>query len=178
MTVLRTPHLLLRPPRSDDAVHIADLINNERISRNLARVPFPCTLDDVRNWLAVLSHEAHNAHVFALTRAGKPVGVIGLEGDDPGDAAELGYWLGEPWWRGGWMSEAAVAVVGHGFEGLRFERVTAGYRHGNEASRRLLLSLGFRITGHTRMFSRGARATVDVARTEITRREWLRGGGR
>jgi ribosomal-protein-alanine N-acetyltransferase len=178
MTVLRTPRLLLRPPRSEDATYIADLINNERISRNLARVPFPCTLDDVRNWLAVLSHEAHDAHVFALTRGPEPIGVIGLEGDDHSDTAELGYWLGEPWWRGGWMSEAAFAVVRHGFEDLCFERVTAGYRRGNEASRRLLLHLGFRITGHTRMYSRGSRAVVEVARTEITRREWLRGGCR
>jgi hypothetical protein len=76
------------------------------------------------------------------------------------------------------MGEAVTAVLQHGFITGGYDRITAGYRHGNEASRRILLRAGFRHTGHTRRRSLGRKAMMDIATVEITRREWLREGAR
>jgi RimJ/RimL family protein N-acetyltransferase len=171
---LKTSRLLLRPLRLDDAIALSDLINNERISRNLARVKHPYTLDDANMWLASRDHADQGLPVFAITLDGRLIGVIGIEEDQIADSAEFGYWLGEPWWGRGYMREAANAVLAHGFEAAGCERCTSGYRHGNEASRRILEGLGFRHTGHARRFSAARKAIMDVATLEITRREWER----
>jgi ribosomal-protein-alanine N-acetyltransferase len=175
-TVLDTPRMKLRAPRDQDAIAVAQLINNPAVSRNLTRVPHPYALDDARIWLAGLKRSQGRAHVFALTLDEAPIGVIGLEEHSPEPSAELGYWLGEPWWGNGYMSEAARAVLHYGFGTIELERVTSGYRHGNEASRRILSRLGFRHTGHARVHSLALKRMISIATVEVTRREWLRGG--
>jgi len=173
--ILETRRLQLRPLREADPLAVALLANNWHISQNLLRVRFPYSLDDARSWLALLGQ---TGHVFAITLDDGLIGVIGLEEDHCGSAAELGYWLGEPWWGRGLMGEAVTAVLKHGFITGGYDRITAGYRHGNEASRRILLRAGFRHTGHTRRRSLGRKAMMDIATVEITRREWLREGAR
>ena len=81
--------------------------------------------------------------------------------------------LAEPWWGNGYTGKAAAAVLAHGFMKAGYERITSGYRHGNEASRRILDRLGFRHIGHHLIFSAGRSAMMQAASVEITRREWL-----
>ena len=57
--------------------------------------------------------------------------------------ADLGYWLAEPFWHRGIMSEAANAVLEHGREHLGLARVWADYYEGNEASRKVMERAGF-----------------------------------
>ena len=57
--------------------------------------------------------------------------------------AELGYWLAEPYWHRGIMTEAAQAVLEHGRKHLSLARVWADYYEGNEASRQVMERLGF-----------------------------------
>lgn len=57
--------------------------------------------------------------------------------------AELGYWLAEPFWHQGFMTEAADAVIAHARKNLGIRRVWADYYEGNEASRKVMERLGF-----------------------------------
>lgn len=57
--------------------------------------------------------------------------------------AELGYWLAEPFWHSGIMTEAARAVLEHARRDLGIRRVWADYYEGNDASRRVMERLGF-----------------------------------
>jgi len=170
---LTTKHLVLRPIREDDARAVAGLINNPRISHKLTRVRFPYVLDDAHSWLATMKTANDQAHVFAIVHDHGLIGVIGLEKDPLADEAELGYWLSEQWWGKGLMSEAVRAVAAFAFSDLGYARIIAGYRHGNEASRRILIGLGFRHTGHKRAYSLGTKTMIDIATLEITRREWI-----
>jgi RimJ/RimL family protein N-acetyltransferase len=172
--ILATSRLLLRPPRAGDAYVVADLINNPRIAHNLARVRSPYSLDDAHNWLNGLHASADP--VFAITLNGKLIGVIGIEGER--HEGELGYWLSDPYWGMGYTREAATTIIEHAFATTGYEAIVAGYRHGNEASRRILIGLGFRHTGHAQVYSLGRKAKVLTARLEITRREWNSGRAR
>jgi RimJ/RimL family protein N-acetyltransferase len=174
---IETPRLILRPIRESETLALAHAVNNRRIVRNTARIPWPYTLDDARDyWRQVERGDCRSLRlsIFERARPNVPAGGIGYECDVAGQAAELGYWLAEPVWAKGYGYEAAAAVTAHAFERAGLDRLVAGYRHGNEASRRILDRLGFRHVGHMDMYSRGAGRFTPTARLELTRREWLR----
>jgi RimJ/RimL family protein N-acetyltransferase len=164
MTEIKTKRLLLRPIEPGDYLEIVNHINNLRVSQTLTRVPFPYTLDDIYRWQR---QDNRGSHVFAISFKGEVIGVVGLE-------SELGYWLAEPYWKQGLMGEAAQAAVDFAFGRAGYDRLVSGYRHGNEASRRILLGLGFRHTGHKWTTSFALKRQVMIATVELTRREWAR----
>jgi RimJ/RimL family protein N-acetyltransferase len=92
---------------------------------------------------------AGNAAAFAITLAGtgEVCGVIGLRVEPEHRRAELGFWLGVPYWGRGYCTEAAQAVVAFGFEVLKLNRIYAGHFKGNTASQRVMLKLGMRHEG-------------------------------
>jgi len=171
MSVIKTRRLLLRPIEAGDALVIAKQINNLRVSRTLSRVPFPYMLDDIYRWDL---RDKRHSHVFGITLDGSVVGVVGLESDAVGSEAELGYWLAEPYWKQGLTGEAAKAARDFGFAEAGYDRLYSGYLHGNEASRRILIGLGFRHTGHKRTYSFALKKPVLIATVELTKREWER----
>ena len=65
----------------------------------------------------------------------------------PACTASLGYWIGEPHARQGYMCDAVETAIRHAFEDLEINRVEAACVPENEASRRLLLRCGFRREG-------------------------------
>ncbi len=91
-------------------------------------------------------------YAIVLKETGLPVGSIGLHHNDlaPGeDEAELGYWLGRPYWGQGLVPEAAREVLRHAFEDLKLERVWCGYYDGNTKSKRVQEKLGFKYQWRT-----------------------------
>ena len=69
-------------------------------------------------------------------------------------SATLGYWIGAPHARQGYMTEALRAALEYAFQSLGLHRVEAACLPGNEASRRLLLRSGFREEGYAREYLR------------------------
>jgi RimJ/RimL family protein N-acetyltransferase len=171
MSEIKTKRLLLRPVEAGDALEISSRINNLQVSQNLTRVPWPYRLDDFYSWHR---RDQSHSHTFAVVFEGEVVGVCGLEADVIGAEAELGYWLAEAYWNQGIMSEAADAVVDFGFGRAGYDLLHSGYKHGNVASRKILLGLGFRPLGHKRMRSESLKVPVMIARVELTKREWER----
>jgi RimJ/RimL family protein N-acetyltransferase len=97
------------------------------------------------------------------------VGVIGYEGSpDP----ELGYWLDEPLWGKGIVSEAARAVVEHAFAKSHLDRLLSRCILGNEPSRRILVGLGFRPVGISSVYSSARGCDVVSQKFELTSKEW------
>ena len=107
-----------------------------------------------------------------ITQGGELIGGIGITQD------ELGYWLAEAHWGQGYGTEAARAVTEHGFAVMERDRLVASYHLGNDASRRILLGLGFQELGEDVAFSRARAAEVSIMRLELTRQAWARGEGR
>lgn len=88
--------------------------------------------------------------VWAIEHGGKAIGTAGLGGIKWTfrawriDRAELGYWIGRPFWRQGLVSEVALAATAWGFDTLGLRKITIGCIDGNAASQRIIEKLGFR----------------------------------
>jgi RimJ/RimL family protein N-acetyltransferase len=86
---------------------------------------------------------------FAITRTedGMLLGAIDLNICREHERAELGYWIGKPYWGNGYCTEAARAVVDYAFETLGLNRVEACHFANNEASGRVMRNIGMRYEG-------------------------------
>jgi RimJ/RimL family protein N-acetyltransferase len=171
---IETSRLILCPPIGDDAAEIARLIGNRKIAFMLARVPWPYTEDDARNFLAALDGRPDSEIVFGLYRKSDPPRLIGVCGYDSRDrdVPELGYWLGEPYWGQGYMSEAASAMTDHAFTQCAHAVLHSGCRIPNLASRRVLEKIGFERVGLGHMFSRACGMNVPLHRFLLARERW------
>jgi ribosomal-protein-alanine N-acetyltransferase len=67
-------------------------------------------------------------------------------------AGSLGYWVGAPFARRGYMSAAVAAVIPFAFGALRLHRVEAACIPTNAASMRLLEKAGFEREGYARQY--------------------------
>lgn len=145
MSILETDRLLLRPPGLDDVPTIVALIGDWDIVKNLSRAPYPYSEEHARQFVAkqMEGRAKSTDFAFAVTRKadGAYLGGCGVHLRDT--AIELGYWLGKPFWRQGYASEAAGRVVAYAFDELRADRVWAGWFHDNPASGHVLAKLGF-----------------------------------
>jgi RimJ/RimL family protein N-acetyltransferase len=187
--VLETARLVLRAARVDDAKRVAALVNDRRIAENTARIPHPYTVDDATDWIrAALSRSATS---YVITIAGEVIGACGLDmppsqpsllptspsavrggGSGRGageDRAELGYWIGVPFWGCGYATEAARGLIDHAFSNLGCEVLTASARVSNPASRRVLEKCGFQWTGVGLCRIRAISSSVPVDRFRLER---------
>ncbi|MDQ2705828.1 MAG: GNAT family N-acetyltransferase, partial [Pseudomonadota bacterium] len=112
---------------------------------------------------------------YALTLAGPGpetgtfVGCAGLTARDRG--LELGYWIGEPYWKRGFATEAAHALVDLAFRATGIPVLYACARVINPASRRVIHKCGFQYAGQGMMNSILA-GQVPVERYRLDRRTW------
>ena len=134
----------LRPFRSDDAPSVARYANNHKIWINLTdRFPHPYALEDAERWLG---SQAESPEInFAIEVEGEAVGAIGLtpQGDLHVKVAEIGYWLGEPFWGRGLVTDAVQRLSAWAFAHRDFERIFAGVLDWNPASARVLEKAGY-----------------------------------
>jgi len=137
--------LTIRDWRVDDAPSIASLANNRAIWLNLRdRFPHPYTLADAEAFIAMAMAE-HPARNFAICLGDAAIGSIGII---PGTdiyrrSAEIGYWLGEPYWGRGYATEAISGFSDWAFEAFDLVRLFAMVFTYNGASGRALERAGF-----------------------------------
>jgi RimJ/RimL family protein N-acetyltransferase len=168
---LATARLRLRTPRREDATAIAALANDRRIAENTARIPHPYTLADAEGFLRYLE-ETETETAFAITRADDALmGICGLL-MKPRKPPEIGYWLGVPYWGQGYATEAARAMIDHAFEDLGLERLEAGARVSNPASRRVLEKCGYQWSGVTLQRVHAIASSAPVDRFRLDRGLW------
>jgi ribosomal-protein-alanine N-acetyltransferase len=148
--VLQTERLILRTPEPGDVPSLVPLVGDFDVAKNCSRVPHPYTERDGYDLVALLrQRQAHGQdHTFAILRQ-EDDAFIGLCGVHPERGWEMGYWIGKPFWRQGYASEAASRLVAFGFDELGAERLVAEWFHDNPASGRVLEKLGFQPAGET-----------------------------
>jgi [ribosomal protein S5]-alanine N-acetyltransferase len=121
--------------------------NNRNVSRNLRDLfPYPYTDTDADRWLAHAIAEPGVPWLYAIDVDGEAAGGISLEAkaDVELHSAELGYWLGEPFWGRGVMTAAVRAITEHAFRETDFYRIFADVFARNAASMRVLEKAGYR----------------------------------
>lgn len=150
---ITTRRLELRKVGLSDATIISELANNPAIAATTMRIPFPCKIEFIENWIKKDLHaggENSGFFVICLRETHHIIGVIGLEADHENENAQLGYWLGVDYWNQGFCTEAATAIMAYGFNTLHLNRIWTFYIEGNEASRRILEKIGMTYEGTLR----------------------------
>jgi RimJ/RimL family protein N-acetyltransferase len=172
---LTTSRLVLRPPQRSDAPRIARLLNNFRVAGCLARVPYPYTESDAIAWLKAWRPDRPPAETgFTIELPGE--GLIGHCGFHPdAQGTVLGYWLGEPFWNRGFMTEAARACVDWYFEETAATFIASGVFAFNGASLAVQRKLGFTPIGSSYRLCLARKEEVRHIDTELTRARWVAG---
>jgi ribosomal-protein-alanine N-acetyltransferase len=126
--------------------------NNRNVSRHLRdRFPFPYQVENGRAFLDWIVRQAQPT-VWAIEVDGEAAGGIGVElqKDVERISAEIGYWLGEPLWGRGVVTEALTAVTAEAFRRFELTRIYALPFADNRASVRVLEKAGYTLEGHLR----------------------------
>ena len=169
---LHTERLILRQPEMGDAEPIARYLNNFAVAGNLARVPYPYHISDARAWLRTrlptLPPEETN---FSIEVPGE--GLAGHVGFHQGPKGPIiGYWLGEPFWGRGTMTEATIASLDWFFAITGAPLIYSGVFHFNAASLAIQRKLGFTETGRSKLLCLARDAEVEHIDTILTQSVW------
>jgi [ribosomal protein S5]-alanine N-acetyltransferase len=173
---LRTGRLLLRPFRRSDSTRVTELAGEREVALNTLNVPHPYERHHAEDWIG--SHpgqfERRESVTYAVTlrEEGVLIGAVGLILDHANEVAELGYWIGKPYWGRGYASEAARALLAWGFTELGLHRVHASHFPRNPASGAVLRRIGMRHEGRQREHVKKWGEHLDLERYGILRREF------
>jgi ribosomal-protein-alanine N-acetyltransferase len=140
---MKTPRLQLRALKPDDAPRIALLAGEWAVASMTGRIPYPYSVDAAQQWLSGL---ADGEMVFGIDHASELIGICGYTREADG-TAQIGYWIGRPYWGRGFATEAARALIDYGFTKGGVKRFSGRHFAENVASARVIKKLGFRAVG-------------------------------
>lgn len=144
-------HLTIRRWRIDDKSDLAIILNNLKVLNNLRDgLPYPYTENDAEDFIrAMLSADKDSTFAFAITIDDKAIGSIGVFRQDNihCKTAEMGYYIGEPYWGNGYMTNAIKQACEYVFEKTDIIRIYAEPFAHNIASCRALEKAGFQYEG-------------------------------
>jgi RimJ/RimL family protein N-acetyltransferase len=172
LPTLETARLKLRPYTEADIPELLPLIGTREVAATTLRIAHPYTEQDARDFLQLAKDPDKLWLAITLRSDGRQIGGIGLRIDQQHRHAELGYWLGAPFWARGYATEAASAILRYGFETLALHRIFASHFKHNPASGRILQKIGMRYEGCQREHLLKWDRFVDSELYGILRREW------
>jgi ribosomal-protein-alanine N-acetyltransferase len=137
----------LRPFKESDAERLALLANNIKIAKFLRNgFPHPYTVEHAKNFIGSLKNDDPTQR-FVITLNDEMIGGTGLNlQDDIFELnAEIGYWIGEPYWGNGYMSDAIQQITEYGFKNFKINRIFARVFGNNPASMRVVEKAGYKL---------------------------------
>lgn len=172
-----TKRLILRPFALSDAASVYQYASNPAVGDPAGWAPHTSVENSEEIIRSVLMTD--ETYAVCLKEDGAAIGAVGLmigeqsELSIADDEAEIGYWIGEPFWGRGLIPEAVEELLRHAFADLSLRAVWCGFFDGNQKSERAQAKCGFRFR-YT--LDRVFVAPLGVYRTEhvtrITRGEW------
>lgn len=173
---LKTERLILRGFRAEDAPALQLLAGEFEIADTTLNIPHPYPREMADSWIAShpqLLAEHKNAFFAVTLKADRQlIGAVGLAIAKDFDRAELGYWVGKPFWGYGYCTEAAAAVINFGFIHLSLHRIHASYLSRNPASGRVMEKLGMTREGFLRQHGKKWDKHEDLVFYGILRSDW------
>lgn len=144
----------IRKWRYSDKERLAGLLSNKKILDNLRDgLPYPYTPADAEGYIAsMLAADETGTFAFAITEDDAVIGSIGAFRCDNIHfrTAELGYYIGEPYWGKGYGTSAVRQVCQYVFANTDIVRIFAEPFAYNTASCRVLEKAGFQLEGTLR----------------------------
>jgi RimJ/RimL family protein N-acetyltransferase len=176
MVRFETRRLILRPWRESDAESLYEYARNPNIGP-IAGWPVHTSVENSREVIRdILS--APGVYAITVKPHDEAVGSLGLMiGPEsnlalPADEAEIGYWIGEPYWGRGYTPEAARELIRIAFGQEGITTLWCGWFDGNEQSRRVSEKCGFRHVRTEEKYWPRIDRTITQHISRLTREEW------
>lgn len=174
--LLETERLRLRLPVLDDAPVIQALVSDKRIAETTLNIPHPYPADGAVQWVNAVHGSLATGYgiSFVLVRQADNtlMGAISIREKRATLHAEIGYWIGLPYWGQGYMTEAVRRVIEYIFEERGLNRVFATHFVTNPASGRVMQKAGMQYEGTLRGHVIKAGQPLDLCCYSILRREY------
>ncbi|MYE79428.1 MAG: GNAT family N-acetyltransferase [Chloroflexi bacterium] len=176
-TILRGSALWMRPLAEQDIAPILKYASAPEIAANTF-VPQPYPPKAAQEFVRKVSKEwqSGQAYTFAIIEAqsGCFAGVMGIHPVPEHKRAEVGYWIGLPFWGRGLATQALRLVIQFGFEELGLNRIAAGHFADNPASGRVMQKAGMRCEGARRAYHYHRDSFKDSVWYAILREEYAK----
>jgi [ribosomal protein S5]-alanine N-acetyltransferase len=151
ISTLETERLILRAFQLEDASEFERLIAPKEVTDGTLSFPHPVPegwgIERINRMFERFESGEHVEFAICARDSGKLIGGIGLGITTRHKRGGLGYWLGADYWRQGYATEAARAVLDYGFQTLELHRIEAGHYPRNPASGRVLEKIGMQFEG-------------------------------
>ena len=174
---LETERLVLRPFGLDDAAEVQRLAGNKAVADTTSNIPHPYEDGMAEEWISRHQNAFSEGQrvTFAVTRKtdGGLVGAISVMDISRGHQAELGYWIGKPYWNRRFCTEAGRAILRYTFTELALLRVHACHMSRNPASGRVLQKVGMVHEGKRRQHGIRWGKCEDLVLYGILKTEWV-----
>ncbi len=170
--LLQTERLILRPYTEADIPELLPLIGTREVAATTLRIAHPYTEQDAKAFLELTKDPDKIWLAITLKSDARQIGGIGLRVDHQHKHAELGYWLGLPFWGQGYATEASREMLRYAFEDLDLHRVFATHFGHNPTSGRVLRKLGMKYEGCQREQLLKWGEFVDSEMYGLLRQEW------
>lgn len=174
MKILQTKRLILRPLELSDAAPMYELIRHREVAASLLNVHFPYSQEAATDFIHYARRQTRNGEAlyWGITSEDAFMGVMGLTLRLQHHGAEIGYWIGVPFWNHGYATEAARRVLMYAFEDAKLHRVHAVCFADNIASVRVLEKIGMLHEGTLRHHYFHQGAYHDAAYFGMLREDW------
>jgi [ribosomal protein S5]-alanine N-acetyltransferase len=173
---LQSTRLILRPFEMADAEDVQRLAGDRAIADTTLEIPHPYEDGMAEEWISKHREKlkAGEAAVFAivLRESNELIGAMGLEIVRRFERAELGYWIGKPYWGNDYATEAGQAVLEYGFSALDLNRIHGHHFRRNPASGRVMRRLGMIHEGYARQHIKKWDKFEDIELYGLLREEW------
>lgn len=148
---IETKRLILRPLTVKDAKDVFEWVGDPVVNRFM---PYPVykSVAQAEEWISSLG-EAENEFGFCLKETGKVIGAGSITFDPERNAYELGYNINRAFWRNGYATEAARALIQWARQELGAREFCCNHATANVASGRVIQKCGFQFD-HYGQYSR------------------------
>jgi [ribosomal protein S5]-alanine N-acetyltransferase len=174
--MLETERLILRSFTLADIPDLVPLISAREVAATTLRIPHPYVEAHAREFITNMGSQPEGnpetAFAIVVRDGNRLCGGISLRVEREHQRAELGYWIGVPYWGNGYATEASLALLRYGFDELELQRIFASHFQHNAASANVLRKIGMRHEGCQRAHILKWGQFLDSELYGILRSEW------
>lgn len=173
---IETERLILRQPIAADIPEIITIANDPEVSSGTLNMPYPYLEKNGVSWvnMAYQGFDNGDRFVFAIVLKGtrKFIGGTGFTFNSRFNRAELGYWVGKPYWNKGYTTEALAAIIRFGFKELKLNKFLATYFPHNPSSGKVMEKCGMIKEGELKQHVKKGDQYLDLIQYRLTREEF------
>ena len=142
---IKTERLLLRPFTLTDAKNVQKFAGNINVSKTTLNIPHPYSDGTAEEWIKTHQKNWHSkseiTYAITISNTSLLIGAISLISIKD-NQAEIGYWIGEPFWGNGYCTESTKAIIKFSFSQLGLNYLLAEHLSSNPASGKVMKNAG------------------------------------